>query len=155
MLNLLYRSAASWTVLGLASGLYYREFTKANDFSGDTQLTVAHTHALALGTLMTLALLGLAVALRITDRRFRWGVLAWQAGLGITFGALLVKGSLQVLDHSAADSPALAGIAGLGHMTLTAAFIFLFLGLGTAINGQDLKAPATRDAVAEDPGLLA
>lgn len=133
MLNLLYRSAASWTVLGLASGLYYRELTKANDFSGDTQLAVAHTHALALGTLMTLALLGLAVALDITDRRFRWGVLAWQAGLGVTFGALLVKGSLQVLDHSAADSPALAGVAGLGHMTLTAAFLLLFLGLGAAV----------------------
>lgn len=134
MLTLLYRSAATWTVLGLVSGLYYREFTKANDVSGGTQLAVAHTHALALGALTLLALLALAAALNINDRRFRWGVVIWQAGLGITFGMMLVKGSLQVLERSAADSAAIAGIAGLGHITLTAAFILLFVGLGPALS---------------------
>lgn len=133
MLTLLYRSAAVWTALGLASGLYYREFTKAHDVAGGTQLALTHTHALALGTLTMLVLLALAAALDITDRWFRWGVIVWQAGLTLTFGAMLVKGSLQVLDSSGADSPALAGIAGLGHITLTVAFILLFVGLGSAV----------------------
>lgn len=44
----LYYSAALYTVLGLAAGLYYRELTKAQDFVGDTQLSVVHTHLLAL-----------------------------------------------------------------------------------------------------------
>lgn len=134
MLTLLYRSAATWTVLGLASGLFYREFTKANGVSGGTQLAVTHTHALTLGTLTLLILMALVAALDITDRRFRWGVIVWQAGLALTFGAMLVKGCLQVLDRAAVDSPALAGIAGLGHMTLTAAFVLLFIGLGRSIS---------------------
>src|SRR5690606_9826851 len=117
MPNLLYRSAATWTMLGLVSGLYYRELTKANDFSGHTQLAVAHTHALALGTLMLLVLLALVAALGIDDRRSRWGVLTWHVGLVMTFGMQLVKGTLQVLGNRASDSPALAGIAGLGHIT--------------------------------------
>ncbi|MGH8882555.1 MAG: DUF2871 family protein, partial [Stackebrandtia sp.] len=31
-------------VLGLAGGLFYREFTHADDFHGDTQLSIVHTH---------------------------------------------------------------------------------------------------------------
>ncbi|MBE7325448.1 DUF2871 domain-containing protein [Nocardioides sp. Y6] len=145
MLTLLHRSAATWTVLGLASGLFYREFTKANGVSGGTQLAVTHTHALTLGTLTLLVLMALTAALGISDRRFRWGVIVWQAGLGVTFGAMLVKGSLQVLGRSAADSPALAGVAGLGHMTLTAAFVLLFLGLGASLGNlaQERRPDAT------------
>src|SRR5690606_12642766 len=146
MLTLLHRSAATWTVLGLASGLYYREFTKANNVSGGTQLALTHTHALALGTLTLLVLLALAASLDITDRRFRWGIIVWQAGLGLTFGAMLVKGSLQVLNHAAADSPALAGVAGLGHMTLTAAFVLLFLGLGAALSAGEQEVDDHHDA---------
>lgn len=45
----LFRAAAAYLVLGRASGLYYREFTKANDFpAGEfTQLSATHTHLLA------------------------------------------------------------------------------------------------------------
>lgn len=137
VLTLLYRSAAAWTALGLSSGLYYRELTKAHDFAGETQLAVAHTHALALGTLMLLALLSLAAALGITARQFRWAVVTWQIGLGLTFAMMLVKGTLQVIDSSAADSPAFAGIAGLGHITLTVAVVMVFLGVRRALQGHD------------------
>ena len=43
-------------------------------------------------------------------------------GAAITIGMPDRQGSLQVLDSGAATSKALAGISGLGHMTLTAAF---------------------------------
>ena len=59
MLNRLFTSAAAWTAIGLLSGLYWREFTKLNEFTGETMLSTAHTHALALGTLVFLAVLGL------------------------------------------------------------------------------------------------
>lgn len=42
----LYYSAVIYTVLGLLAGLFYRELTKAQDFTGDTQLSVLHTHLL-------------------------------------------------------------------------------------------------------------
>lgn len=140
MLTLLYRCAAAWTVLGLLSGLYYRELTKAHDYTGGTQLSVAHTHALALGTMMLLVLLALVAALRIDDARFRWGVVMWQVGLAVTFGMLVVKGTLQVLGNDVAQSPALAGIAGLGHIVLTFAFFLLFAGIGAAVRERSATA---------------
>jgi len=138
MHTLLYRSAAIWTVLGLISGLFYRELTKSHDFTGSTQLAVAHTHALALGTLMMLVLLALVAAFEVRDARFGWGVIMWQIGLAVTFGAQVVKGSLQVLESGAADAAALAGIAGLGHIVLSLAFLLLFVGLRPAVRSRAL-----------------
>ena len=51
MKRLMY-SSALYTLLGLLSGLFYREMTKAEDFSGFSQLNVTHT--LVLGTIMFL-----------------------------------------------------------------------------------------------------
>ena len=39
--------------------MFYREFTRQRDFAGFTQLAVAHTHALALGTTILLVVLAL------------------------------------------------------------------------------------------------
>ncbi len=140
MLTPIFRAAATWTAIGLASGLYYREFTKLNGVPGGTQLAVAHTHLLALGTLFMLALLALVAVFPAlsANRAFRSGFWAWQVGLGITTAGMLVKGSLQVLADGLATSPAIAGISGLGHITLTAAFLLLFMGL----------APSVREAAA-------
>ncbi|WP_329529861.1 DUF2871 domain-containing protein [Streptomyces sp. NBC_01450] len=44
-----YYAAHTYMILGVISGLHYREFTKANHFTGDTQLALIHTHLLALG----------------------------------------------------------------------------------------------------------
>ena len=65
----LYYSAALYTVLGLVAGLYYRELTKAQDFVGDTQLSVVHTHLLALGMLFFLVMLALEKAFTLSDSR--------------------------------------------------------------------------------------
>ena len=47
-----------------------------------------------------------------------------------------VKGTLQILNPAVADSAALAGISGLGHITLSAAFVLLLLSLGTQIKAR-------------------
>ena len=55
--SVLFRWSAGWTVVGLASGLAYRELTRSTGFSGFTQLAVVHTHTLVLGTVVGLLLL--------------------------------------------------------------------------------------------------
>lgn len=136
MLTYLVRSAAAWTAIGLTGGLYYREFTKLNefDFSRPTQLGVVHTHALTWGTIFMLVLLALGVLMPALTRDtwMRWGVHALNVGLVLTVGMMVFKGSVQILDKPWADSPALAGVSGLGHMTLTASLIMLFLAIGRA-----------------------
>lgn len=151
MLSLLYRAAAVWTGIGLTSGLFYREFTKLNGVDGGTQLAVVHTHTLTLGTLVMLVLLALVGAFPALqdDRWLRRGYWVWQAGLVLTAGGLLVKGMLQVLDNPIATSPAIAGVSGLGHMTLTAGFILFFVGLAQITRGTAAAGPTPSSA--QDP----
>ena len=124
----LYYSAALYTVLGLVAGLYYRELTKAQDFVGDTQLSVVHTHLLALGMLFFLVILALEKAFTLSDSGwftpFFW---IYNAGLVLTVTMLTVHGSMTVLGASA--GAAIAGIAGLGHILLTIGLVLLFLAL--------------------------
>lgn len=132
MIHRLYVAAAAWTVVGLASGLYYRTLTHSRGFTDgmSTQLAVSHTHSLVLGTivmLVWLALVKVFVAESVSQLSQAFWV--WQAGLVLTVATMLVKGTLQVLGQAAADSSALAGISGLGHILLTVAFGLFFIGL--------------------------
>lgn len=137
MFSKLFTSAAVWTGLGLASGLFYREFTRQTGFTGATQLSVAHTHALALGTTILLVVLALTKVFSLDDdRRMRLFLTFWNTGLALTFGMMLVKGSLQVLGVAFSTSPMIAGISGLGHMTLTGTFVLFFLILRRALTAD-------------------
>lgn len=135
--TVLFRITAAWTAIGLAGGLAYREITKNLDFTGYTQLAVLHTHTLVLGTVIGLGLLALDRVFGMSrDRRFGWFVGIWNGGLLITAAGLTIKGILQVLGSVAADSPALAGISGMGHILLTVGFVLLFLILGRRIRND-------------------
>jgi hypothetical protein len=46
-----YIFAFIYLVLGLVFGVFYREFTVLNGYTGVTQLSVMHTHSIAMGTL--------------------------------------------------------------------------------------------------------
>lgn len=141
---LLTRLAALWTALGLIGGLGYRELTRSQGFDGRTQLAVVHTHALVLGTLVLLLLLVLNQVFGLAaDRRFRWAVWTWNAGAALTVTMQAVKGVLQVLGSEAATSKAIAGISGLGHITLTVAFVLIFLVLLRRVAVTPETAPAT------------
>ncbi len=142
--TVLVRAAAAWTAVGLAGGLGYRELTKIEGFTGWTQLSVVHTHALVLGTVMLLLVLPLQRIFRLSeDRRFGWFMWTWNAGLALTVAGLTVKGILQVVGSAGATSPALAGVSGLGHITLTVAFVLFFLALGARVRSGEAGAVRT------------
>ncbi len=120
MTKLSYAALVS-TVLGLAAGLYYRELTKAHEFTGSTQLSVVHTHLLTLGTLFFLLALLLEQAFGLSrSRLFGWFFWIYSAGLTLTVAMLTLRGTLTVLGGQEAGA-AIAGIAGLGHILLTVA----------------------------------
>lgn len=126
----IYVALVTWVTVGLLAGLFYREFTKYQGFTGWTQLKVAHTHFLALGVLALLAVLALEKLYRLSgSRAFGWFFVTWNAGLALTGTMMLVKGTMQVLGNPAADHAAIAGISGLGHITLTVAFVCLLVAL--------------------------
>lgn len=132
--------AFGYAVAGLASGLYYRELTKAHDFDGPTQLSIVHTHFLVLGVLF---LLIVAIFERLlvlsASPLYRWFTATFHTGLILTVAMQLVHGTMQVVDKDA--SAAISGIAGIGHVLLTVAFVIFFLTLRTAV----ARAPENRD----------
>lgn len=131
-MKILYRAAFAYMILGLLAGLFYREFTKANDFTGQTQLSVLHTHFLALGMLFFLIALVVEKQFRISDSRlfapFFW---TYNAGLLLTTSMMVVHGILTV--RGTEVSPAISGIAGLGHIALTVALVLFFLAVGKGV----------------------
>ncbi|UOR00899.1 DUF2871 domain-containing protein [Leucobacter allii] len=148
-------SAFVYAGLGVASGLFYREFTQLNGFpEGEfTQLGLTHTHLLALGFFPFLILLGLErlFALSRFRRRFRWFLGLYHAGVILTSAMLIVHGVLTVLGLE--SSKMIAGVAGLGHIAITAAIIVLFFTLRSAI-APAAPAPAV-PATAADPAAAA
>lgn len=135
--KLLY-SAFIWAFIGVASGLYYRELTKFSGFEFDAhqQLSTVHTHLIVLGFVIQLLIFAVAKVLQAGPAKsatlFYW---FWNVGIVLTGGMMLLKGSLVVLGNSA-DSAAFAGIAGLGHISLTVGFIAAFLWLKDALKNQ-------------------
>lgn len=132
----LYYAAFSYMILGLLAGLYFREFTKAKDFTGESQLSVLHTHLLALGMLMFLIVLVLDKVFPMSHTKlFTWFFWTYNAGLIITVAMMTVHGTMTVSGVKDV-SPAISGIAGLGHIVLTVALVLLFVALGKALSNQ-------------------
>lgn len=137
-----------YMILGVASGLFYREFTKINDFvEGQyTQLSVVHTHLLVLGFIMLLLVLILEKTFALSKNRklFVWFLGTYNAGVILTAGMQLTHGILTVLGIE--SSAMISGIAGLGHMSISAGMILLFVMLRRSIV---VKTAAEFAAVAE------
>lgn len=130
----LYLAAVVYVIAGLGAGLFYREFTKANAFPEGffTQLGLVHTHLLALGMLVMLIVMALEKTMKLSDdRRFVWFFWFYNAGVGLTAAMMIWHGVLTVLGQ--ASSPAISGIAGLGHIAVTVGLLLFFLVLGRAM----------------------
>src|SRR5690554_6335074 len=136
----LYYATLTYLVLGLASGLFYREFTKANDYTaadGFTQLSVVHTHVLTLGVIVLLIVLVLEKVFALSQSKaFGWFFWIYNLGLVVSAATMTVNGILHVLGDE--PSKALAGISGSGHILLTAGLVLLFVSLGKRLKASAL-----------------
>ncbi|UXY33027.1 DUF2871 domain-containing protein [Streptomyces sp. HUAS TT20] len=136
-----YYAAHVYMIVGVISGLFYREFTKANDFTGDTQLAVVHTHLLALGMLGFMIILALDKQFQLSGTRlfnaFFW---FYNVGIAITTIMMTVHGCLTVLGDHVPEAVPLT--AGLGHILLTVGLVLLFVLLGKRLNESVAKPPS-------------
>ncbi|GAA4486298.1 DUF2871 domain-containing protein [Microbacterium panaciterrae] len=133
-LTQLFWASVTWIALGLIMGLFYREFTKAHGFpDGFTgQLAIVHTHLLAVGALVMLIVLVLEKAFRLSaSKLFRWFFWIYNVGLLLTAAMMTWHGILEVLKVEA--SKAIPGIAGAGHILISAGFVLLLITLWKGI----------------------
>lgn len=128
----LYKTAAFYAVLGLSLGVFYREFTKFNQFSETTTIGFLHVHTLVLGMFLFLILMLMEKNFQLTKAKaFKPFMYVYNSGLILTIIMMMVRGIPQVLSISlnTAMDAAVSGLSGVGHILLAIGLFLLFKAL--------------------------
>lgn len=112
-----------YAVLALVAGVFYREFTKMNDYTAWTTLSVVHTHYFILGMMFFLILGVVSTRVRFKPNH---AVLFYNIGLNLTAIMLVVRGIVQVLDLNVV-SALISGVAGISHIIFGVSLILILL----------------------------
>ena len=124
-----------YAVAAMAGGVFYREFTKYNQFTGVTALGKVHTHLFLLGMVVFLLVALFADRLELEGQKgFRTFMKIYNIGVPLTAVMLLVRGVTQVLGLtlSRGASASISGIAGIGHILTGVGLVLLLLSLRKA-----------------------
>ena len=113
-----------YALIAMAGGVFYREFTKLNGFTGKTTLSVVHTHYFLLGMVVFLLLL-------LSEKVFAFSGEKTGRLLALYHTGLLARGITQVLAMplSRGADAAISGIAGIGHLLLGISLVLLLLAI--------------------------
>lgn len=127
--------ALLYAVFAMAGGVFYREFTKFNNFTAKTTLGVVHTHYFLLGMVFFLLLLLLEKSFSFTGSKTGRILAVYHIGLNLTAVMLFMRGVLQVLEIalSSGMNAAISGIAGIGHMLLGISLVLLLMQIKRSI----------------------
>lgn len=124
--------ASYYLIFALVSGVFYREFTKWNGFTGTTALGKTHLHLFVLGTLLYLVL---ALFVLNTDlgkqKEYHRFQMIYNIALPFMVIMFYVRGITQVLamDLSNGMDAAISGISGIAHILMAISYFFLFRAL--------------------------
>lgn len=122
-------AALLYAALAMVGGVFYREFTKFNGFTGKTTLSVVHTHYFVLGVAFFLLLLLLEKSFSFTGVKTGRVLIVYHVGLNLTAAMFVVRGVMQVLSPtlSAGANAAISGVAGIGHILLGVSLLLLLV----------------------------
>lgn len=123
-----FKTSFIYLIFGLFIGAFYREYTRIIGFTGLTSLRVAHTHTLVLGFILFLILSIFAKSFDIKeDKKEKRFFKTYNFALILVISTIIARGYYQIYDlDSASLSAAISGIAGIGHITISFAFYFLY-----------------------------
>lgn len=129
-------TALLYAIFAMAGGVFYREFTKFNGFTGKTALSVVHTHYFLLGVVFFLLLLMLEKSISFTGVKTGRVLAVYHIGLNLTAVMLIVRGIVQVMSPplSAGVDAAISGIAGIGHILLGVSMVLLLVQIKRSIS---------------------
>lgn len=122
-------SALIYAIAAMVFGVFYREFTKFMGFTGESALSVMHTHYFMLGMVMFLLMLLLDKQFAFTNGKTGRVLLVYHAGLNLTGVMFLIRGVTQVLGTplSSGMNAAISGMAGIGHILLGVSMVLLLV----------------------------
>ncbi|MED1379562.1 DUF2871 domain-containing protein [Bacillus mycoides] len=121
----LYNAAFIYLIIGLLSGVFAREYTKAQGIKGSTMLQLVHTHVLVLGFVFFLIALALFKVFNVRETKsFRAWFVVYNIGLIFTIATMVFRGILQV---NGTDFNGLSHMAGLGHVIISVGFVWFMI----------------------------
>lgn len=122
----LFNFSLFYLIIGLLLGVFFREFTKLNNFTDITILSTSHTHALVLGFIFFLIIMVLEKNFNICkNKHFTSWLITYNIGLASLLVTIVTRGVLEVLNK---DFAGLSHIAGTGHAILGISLIwFMFI----------------------------
>ena len=154
-----------YAIAAMAGGVFYREFTKFQGYTGVTALGKVHAHLFLLGMLVFLVAALYAARYDLeTVKTFRAFLWTYNLGVPLTAVMLLVRGVTQVMgmNLSAAADASISGIAGIGHILTGTGIILLILSLkaggeinheSTAVGNVYRCLQAVRSIFQEEPSM--
>lgn len=129
--------ALVYAVLAMVCGVFYREFTKAYDFTGDTALGKLHTHLFILGMVVFLLFAIFDGKFNLQKHRLYLPfIIIYNAGVGLMCIMIAVRGICEVTGADVSDG-AISGVAGLGHILVAAGIILFFCMLLLTIKANE------------------
>ncbi len=128
--------ALVYAIVAMVFGVFYREFTKFQHFSGQTNLSVMHTHYFLLGMFFFLVLMFAENTFSFSDKSTGRLLVFYQLGLNITGIGFLMRGLTQVwgTELSKGMDASISGIAGIGHILTGVCIILLLLKIRKQVN---------------------
>lgn len=115
-------------VLALVGGVFYREFTKLNVFTGFTTLSVVYTHYLILGMVFFLLLVLVEKNYSFINDKVR-KYLLYHIGLNLTVVMLVIRGVVQVLSLNVSS----AVLFGIAHLILGISMVLVLISIRNCI----------------------
>ncbi|MFI8707838.1 DUF2871 domain-containing protein [Bacillus sp. NPDC077411] len=129
----LYNAAFTYLIIGLLSGVFAREYSKAQGIQGTTSLYKLHTHVLVLGFIFFLLALALSKLFAVHEAKsFNMWFIVYNLGLVLTVGSMATRGLLQL---NGTDFKGLSHIAGMSHTIIGIALVWFMILLKKSFKG--------------------
>ncbi len=128
-----------YAIVAMVFGVFYREFTKFMNFTGETNLSVMHTHYFMLGMFFFLVLVLLENSFSFSkEKGVNTAIVFYNIGLNITGIAFLIRGLTQVYstELSTGADAAISGLAGLGHIILGVCILVLLFAIKKSVKNK-------------------
>lgn len=125
----LINTAFAYMIVGLALGIFYREYTKFAGFTGQTNLSLLHTHTLMLGMFFFLVAALFEGQLKITEHKsFNKFFSFYNIGLLLSITLMAARGFLDMNPGTISKglNASVSGMAGIGHIILTVGLFYFF-----------------------------
>lgn len=138
-------------VLGIAAGVFYREFSKSLGVVNEhSTLGLVHTHLFVLGTIMVL-LVGIAVIQfkKENSKIIKWAMLPYVTGVLGAASCMLARGVLEMLQKagkmviSANTNTIISAVSGLFHALLGMGLVLIFIELLRSEKQEENKSTAS------------